>query len=485
MITADDVYTFFRPSPCRRRVYLWARRPELAAPPSEYDRLIMACGRAHEQAHLATFPDAVRPKYAPGDLRAGSEATRALIVQRSPVIYQGVLCAESVGMAGIPDFLIRKGDTYVIRDAKLAINLDNHREIPVQLSLYATAFRGAFGASPAELEVVLGNKTVVEVPETEVQEVVREVVMLKQSAQEPDEPVGWSKCAECAFREHCWSRAEAQCDPAVVYGVDQELRNTLLKAGVNTYQKLLSMRVDSLAGLKRPWGKGERRVGEKLAERIQRQVRVLISGKHEVLATPDVPAEAPCLYFDIEADPHDEGLENKVYLWGLLVERADGSLPEYFGTLSQEGEKGDRDGWVEFLNRTAPLLKELGNVPVVHYSHYERTWLKKYIERWGDSCDAGKGMLDLLWDMQGKTVQPAICFPIPSYGLKLVEQCAGFKRSQKNYGSLWSVVRYHEYLGAAGEGDRSRIAAELLRYNREDCEAMRHVLHWVRQVACA
>jgi predicted RecB family nuclease len=483
IITANDVHTLFRPSPCRRRVFLSANRPELAAPPTEYDRLLMREGREHEQAHLATFPQAVRPRYPVGDLSAGCETTRELVEGNMLVIYQGVLLAPTKDIAGIPDFMLLSDEGWVIRDAKLARNLDDHGEITLQLTLYADAFTDAFGFPPAALEVVLGDGTVTTVPFVEIAQVVAEISALQQAGDVPDEAVGWSKCSECGFKGFCWNEAEKACDPAIVVGVDQGLRGVLVRAGVDTYHKLAELDAGGLAETRKPRGDKLVRVGPSQAQGILRQARVVISGKHEMFAEPEHLPEGPRVYFDIEADPHDELAANKVYLWGVLTDPGDGSQPTYWGDIAAAGRDGDRSGWLQFLDHARGVIEQLGDIPFVHYSHYERTWMTKYISRWGDPDGVGEKVLESLWDMLPKAIQRALCLPIPSYGLKQVEQYAGFQRSQADYGGLWSVVRYREWLEAGTSDERERIADELLRYNREDCEAMQWVMEWAERAA--
>ena len=92
------------------------------------------------------------------------------------------------------------------------------------------------------------------------------------------------------------------------------------------------------------------------------------------------------------------------------MERGDVSNPEYWGKVAEEGEESDRQAWFGFLKLSQGLLKELGNVAFIHYSHYERTWVRKYIERWGDPDGVGTEILTLLWDIQAKAIKPAICF---------------------------------------------------------------------------
>jgi len=485
LVTADDIYQLYCPQPCGRRVYLCENRPELRAPPSEYDQLLMRFGREHEEAHLSTLPTPVRPKYPRGDLTAGAEETRRLMSQRAPVIHQGVVLSAASGMAGIPDFLVLQNDAYLLRDTKLAVNLDRHPEIPLQLSLYARAFEESVGSPPAATQVVLRDGTVTDVGVIDVGETIREVVELKEADDAMDEAVGWSKCEPCAFSEYCWREAEERHDPGVVVGVDQGLRNTLVEAGYDTYDRLLDMEAEQLAEMQRPWGTGQRRVGPKLAARILRQARVLMSGDHELFAEPEPLPDVPCVYFDIEADPHDEGLENKVYLWGLYEDLAEGREPTYWGEIVGPGDDGDREGWFRFLDRVSELVEERGWMPFVHYSHYERTWVRKYIDRWGDPEGVAGDLLEALWDLEARAVRKALCLPVPSYGLKQIEKHTGFQRSQEDYGSLWSVVRYHEWVEAATPEEKERIRDELLQYNREDCEAMRHVLGWLRRITRA
>jgi predicted RecB family nuclease len=459
-------------------VFLEAKYPELAAGPSEYDQMIMRLGRGHEDRHLASLPPAQRPEYRPGDLATGACVTRALVGKGAGVIYQGVLLSDLSGLAGIPDFLIRCGNTYAIRDAKLAVNLGKHPEIPAQLSLYARAFEDSFGVAPAGTEVALGDGSIAKAEKVEISGLLSELVTLKSASAEPDESVGWSKCQECAFFGHCWQEAERRRDPAVIYGVDQGMRNMLVKMGVDTYDKLIGLPVDELADLQRPWGERLRKVGTTCATEVHNQVICVISGEVKILRPPEMPPDGPCVWFDIESDPHDEGLENKVYLWGCLKDTRDGRQPEYWGALADEGEEGDRRSWLDFLSHCRQLLDEFGDVPFIHYSPYEKTWVGKYIERWGDSGGVAERVRWLLWDMQRNAVAGHICLPVPSYGLKAVEKCAGFKRTQGDYGGLWSIVRYREWLEASSDEDRRSIREQILRYNQEDCEAMRFVLDW-------
>ncbi len=404
MISANDFHTYYQPHECRRRVWLDAKRPELRAELTEFERILLEKGRAHEEEHLATLGAYVSPEYAPGDLQAGMQATSALVATGAPVIYQGVLMSADGGLVGRPDFLIREGNAYVIRDTKLAVNLDHHPEISAQISLYAKLAHAA-DIVVARGEVVLGDGSLQTIELADPGKLVDEIAAMKDHGSEPDEAVGWSKCDTCGFFSHCWTQAVDDHDPAVVPDISQSMRHLLRDMGILRYEGLLAMPAAQLAEVKMPWGDGERRIG-KIAEKVIRQVQVLMSGHLQVVVQPEPPPPGPVVYFDVESNPWDVGMETMVYLWGLLLDRNDGSEPEYWGEIAETGPDGDRATWLAFLQKSRDLIEELGGLPFMHYSHYEKDQMKAYLERWGDLGGAAEQVLALLWDMQ-KKVGPA------------------------------------------------------------------------------
>lgn len=477
MISGDDFYTYYQPHKCWRRVWLEANRQDLKADPTEFEQILLEKGRAHERQHLGTLGEYKTPEYLLGDLPAGAQATCELVLAGAPVIYQGVLLSNDGSRVGRPDFLVREGQSYVIRDAKLALNLDRHAEIAQQIGLYAQ-LAAAAGVQVARGEVVLGDGSIHPVELVDPTAMTHEIAAIRAEKEEPDEAVGWSKCDTCGYFNHCWTRAAEVHDPAVVYGISQSMRHVLLQRGIGRYDDLPPAPVAELADLKVPWGDTERRIGGKTAEKVIRQAQVLLSGQLEVLAPPQPPPDGPVVFFDVESNPWDVGMETMVYLWGLLVDRGDGSGPEYWGEIAESGQDGDRDAWFSFLAECRQLADALGPIPFVHYSHYEADQMKAYVKRWDDPDGVAGRVLGLLWDMQKRAISNRLCLPVYSYGLKHVEKCAGFKRSQAEYGSLWSVGRYNAYLLSNDQAEQAQIKEELLNYNREDCLAMRHVLQW-------
>src|SRR5205823_12632434 len=112
----------------------------------------------------------------------------------------------------IPDFLIfgQEARQYRIRDAKLATNLEDHPEIGYQLGFDRLIAEQSWGYSPV-LEVVKGDgnlESPLKAPDSSsVAAHISEVLSLMEPDDEPEDPVGWSKCNECSFKSHCWDRA--------------------------------------------------------------------------------------------------------------------------------------------------------------------------------------------------------------------------------------------------------------------------------------
>ena len=86
--------------------------------------------------------------------------------------------------------------------------------------------------------------------------------------------------------------------------------------------------------------------------------------------------------FDLEGmPPHLDELD-KIYLWGAQVFGENPS--EFKVALSGFGADGDREGWIGFLENAKQIFETYGDIPWVHWAPYEQTYLRRYVERFGD-----------------------------------------------------------------------------------------------------
>jgi predicted RecB family nuclease len=485
-LTATDIVSLYRPTPCSLRVYLREQSiPE--AEPSAFDQILRTLGQRHELEHLASLGDYENLSVVPPDERI--EQTAAAIRNRVPVIYQGEFSCETaltgipVTIVGRPDFLILDGDGYVIRDSKLSRQVDekHHEEITLQLQLYGWLFEQTVGVPAKRLEVHTGKGNIVDMPYdggvAALAELVR-ILALKRLGAEPYEPVGWAKCAAgCGYYDHCWQQAEARQDVSLVMEVDQGLARKLHEDGIESAQQLVAgLDAQRLADLKRPWGDRQQKVGKK-AEKILVYAGVLTSGKERMLGPVAIPAHDNYVMFDLEGmPPHLDDLE-KIYLWGMRVY---GKLPSAFmGVTAGFGTNGDQEGWAAFLDAAKKLFAVYGDIPFVHWHHYEKTHINQYIDRYGDPDGTAARVLRNLLDLL-PIIKNAVALPLPSYSLKVVEEYIGFKRTQDEYGGSWAMAQFILATETDDEAQRSARMSEILKYNKEDLAATWAVFEWLR-----
>ena len=483
-LTAQDFHRRYAPTECDLRIFLRERGVE-ESPPSEFEQVLMRLGQRYEAKHLATFPEAIDLRSFESDKRF--EQTVTLVKNGCPVLYQPVLKWQTTlengdcELVGEPDFLLREGSGYVIRDVKMARHVDDehHPEIVFQLQFYGWLYEQIFGSSPIRLEALNGQGDIVPIPlnHQAVIAELRALIRLKRLSQEPYEAVGWSKCVGCGFHAHCWQKAEAAKDVALVYDVDQSLAAQLHEQGIASIPELVGhFDAHTLSELRRPWGVRLQKVGKK-AGMILLRARVMLSGREVVLNTPVIPQHDNYVMFDLEGmPPHLDELDN-IYLWGMQVfGKAQG---QFMPAVAGFGENGDREGWNQFLKGAQSIFQQFGDIPFVHWHHYEKTHLDQYVERFGDSegiaARVRRNLLDLL-----PVARESVLLPLSSYSLKEVEKYVGFKRSQTEYGGSWSIAKYIEATETHDENSRNKLVGEILTYNQEDLAATWAVFEWLR-----
>lgn len=483
-LIASDFITQYRPHPCDLRVWLH-HRGEPERDPSEYELILRRLGNRHEREHLVSLGACLDLSAAPEEERI--RRTSDAIASRVPVIYQpafrvmrrfGEIDAEIIGL---PDFLILDGDGYIVRDAKMARRIDeeNHPEILLQVQLYGWLFERTVGVAPKSLQVFSGMKETVPVSHdcAAALDALERLVAIKQSKDQAYEPVGWSKCSPCGYNERCWNQAEATGDVALIPDVDQNLARTLNNMGVRTRKQLLS-RFDfmTLSELKRPFGNREQRVGCR-AERILRFADAMERREEKVLALPAIPSLPNFVMLDLEGLPPSLDELERIYLWGVQVF---GEKPsEFMAGVSGFGRDGDREGWLAFLQNAKTIFELYGETRFVHWSSYEKTYLRKYIDRYGDPDRIAARVLANLLDLFTIT-RDSVILPVPSYSLKVVEQYVGYKRKLPEANGQWSMAKFIEATETCDEAKRKELMDEILDYNREDLEATWAVFDWLR-----
>jgi predicted RecB family nuclease len=480
---ATDVYDYYKPSECARRVALKAR----GAPQQEIDtpflKLLRNLGDRHEKAHLATlFGVVVLDTEDPAErerltLQAIRDGAASIYHPRFRLGMD--LDGEPLELVGEPDFLLRDPECvgYRIRDSKLARNIDakRHRGIPLQLQIYGLLYERVVGTPPAALEVHTGKGEIVPIDYIGAEAVLAELRrhrVLRAGDPAAYEPVGLSKCGGCGYEDRCWDEAIVARDVSLLPPVDQKKARTLHARGITSIDQIPPA-IDGPDSTYRDlfWqGKKSPRVTD-TAARLRRFAEAFLAGKSVVIEPPDLPDPARCVFLDLEGlPPYLDELE-KIYLWGIKDYR--GEKARFLPALADFGPAGDRAGWERFLAAASNLLAATPDLRFVHWGGYEKTAIERYRDRYGDSEIVDR-LLAALVDLLAVT-RASIVLPIAGYGLKRVEKLVGFDRKLVYDGSR-AMAGYIEACETQDSAVQESIVAEILAYNEEDLDATRAVL---------
>lgn len=489
LFQASCGYDYHRPKKCERRVAL-RHRGAPASVRSEFTELLFRLGVRHERSHLETF-GSVEDLSGIHEPEARQAATLSAIRSGTPAIYQGRLAAsvvfdgERCQVVGEPDFLIFDGGRYRIRDSKLARHIDEkrHPEIVLQLQLYGWLYGQVVGSPAAALEVHAGTGEIVPVEFDGGEATLNFLRELRRMRLLPDdayEPVGWSKCDGCVYRDLCWTEAEARKDVALLPHVDQKWARKLHDRGILDIASLA-------AAFHRPdlrdlfYDKATKKKPERIrasAASILESVEAHGSGTHRPIDHVVLPDPSAMVVLDLEGlPPYIDELE-KIYLWGIKDFRE--ASPRYLFAQAGFGPGGDLEGWKTFLDIVWHLIDSGSNPLFVHYGGYEKTKIELYLKRYGDPTGVAERLLGFLFDLY-PAITNSVSLPVFSYGLKSVEKYIGFRRTIAEAHGAWAMSRYIEATETSDRILRDQIMGRILVYNEEDLDATRCVLEWLRE----
>jgi len=451
-------------------------------------------GDEHEQRHLdelrAQLGDNAtiigRPAYSLAALTAAAEATRAAVQRRAPLIAQAAMFDGR--FVGFADFLVLQGDSYRLRDTKLARSA---RVNPLlQLAAYADALRGDGVPIHDGVELALGNGAMVSYPVGELLPVYRSRRRALQDLLDrhhaTGEPVRWGEesvhaCLRCP---HCQAQIEATDDVLLVAGLRNTQRTRLIDAGVTTVAQLASHQ-GPVPGLSAA-------TAETLAAQAHLQTTAVTSGVPPyAVVRPEVlsglpPASPGDVFFDFEGDPlwtadgRTWGLE---YLFGVLG--ADGA----FTPIWAHDRAAERAALRSFLDLVRDRRERYPGMHVYHYANYERAALLKLAGDYGVGQEEVDDLLreNVLVDLY-PMVRNGIRVGTSSYSLKCLEPLymgADLRTGDVTTASD-SIVMYDRYCELLGEGSTAAadaVLADIEDYNHYDCRSTRTLRDWLLERA--
>lgn len=267
-------------------------------------------------------------------------------------------------------------------------------------------------------------------------------------------------CQTCEFQMRCRAQAHEADSLSLLGGLGAKEAKKYARKGLLT--------LTQLAHTFRPRRKGRRsdRRGRQRYHALQ--ALAVRDRRVYVLGAPQVPTAAIRIYMDVESLP-DEGF---VYLIGMIVCDATGETRHSFWADTKEQE---RQIFEQFLAVVSRYDKPL----VYCYGGYERSFMKR-MRRTAERKAPIDAVLGALVNTLS-VIYAHFYFPTYSNGLKAVGGCLGCAWSDADASGIQSIAWRMRW-------DRTREdqwREKLIRYNLEDCAALKRVTEFAYEIAVA
>ena len=267
----------------------------------------------------------------------------------------------------------------------------------------------------------------------------------EQPSPEAPEVILNDHCPVCPFRDECLAVAEKADSLTLLDRMTPKLLRRFHKKGIFTVTQLSYQYKPRRRKRNRPASTGFK---------LELQALAIRTGNIYVANVPKLSRSQVELFLDIEGVPDEEFH----YLVGLTVCDGDATSHHSFWADRREDEAGM---WAQVLEK----MREYPGAPIYHYGAYERRTLEnasKQHQLQGEEVE-GRLVNVSTW-VYGK-----LYFPTRSNGLKVLGKFVGASWTASNASGLQSLVWRHLW----EEKHDPILRQQLLRYNEEDCLALR------------
>jgi predicted RecB family nuclease len=439
-ITSDLVEAYCL---CPRKAFLLMTGATTDPGPHDYELVIREQAHANRQAHRARLAEAgeVVPFAGPADLAAGRD------VLADAELATGVLHARY-------DFLMKVDESS---------RLGRHGYEPVRVigtcgasrtDAIGCAYQGLVlgevqGRPPASATLVrLGGrpcKVQLAGRYKAVQRVLDALLPLAGDAAGEGPPVVLNRhCPGCPFRGTCLPQAEKEDSLSLLDRMTPRLMRKYHDKGIFT--------VRQLSHIYKP-RRSRKKARLQVRHSLELQALAIRTGKIHVEHLPELPRGPVELVVDLEGIPE----RGDYYLAGLLV--CEAGEAEYLPFWADDAA-GEAAMWSALVER----LEAFPDAPVYHYGGYEKKAFATLAKRHGRGSGLAGRLVNVASAVYGK-----LYFPVRSNGLKPLGRFLGATWSDPQASGLQSLAWRQRWEMTRDEAHKQ----SLLRYNREDCEAVR------------
>ncbi|MBV9281279.1 MAG: TM0106 family RecB-like putative nuclease, partial [Chloroflexi bacterium] len=450
-ITSEIVFAY---SQCPRKAYLLLFSGEQGIP-HDYHTHLMRRRRANRTSFLSSIAggQAALPPYDP--IRCPEQEGHYTDVTLASGDMEAACDLLTVTRAGVEPERAIYEPTIAVGTHSLT------SEQKIELTFVGYVLGQVHGQLPAAGRIVgLGGRIYRLNLQTTYKTVRPSIDMLKAWAAAepvPPPPVILNKhCPACQFRALCRAEAERTEDLSLLDRMTPKVMQRLHRRGIFT--------VTQLSYLYRPRRKRQQPTAESTLRHVELQALALRTGKTYVAEAVPIDHHETEIYLDIEGVPDQESY----YLVGALVSSQDGVHQHSFWADRTTDEK-------DMFREAMAILSRFPDAPIYHYGRYEATAMTRMAQRsqidWGDVQDR---MVNVTSYVHGR-----IYFPVRSNGLKDIGRFLGASWSDANASGLQSLAWRYSW----EESGSPDVKGKLIRYNQEDCAALRLLVGHLRTIA--
>ena len=439
-----------------------APRSEAVDETGPYDLMRYRRGREHEEEWVAAhYPDAlaVKPDFGYDALARTLEAMLAGV----PAIHQPQLWDLGRDVYGRGDLLVRddrRGSDlgpYHYRVVEIKRARKVRTPFVLQAALYNRAVGAIQGYTPGEVSLALRDavcRVDVSGRGDEIDRVVSRWVELRDGAAAP-EPGRPPEVTDSPWRAYGAKLVHERRDLVLLAGLRAPERAKLRAAGIH--------RVDEV------WRRSPEEVDEILGPRhgpaAYRAARSYRTGNPVPRAGRKlrIPRARRLLYFDFEtSDDVHPTVPPHVYLIGCW----DGARDRFVSFLARgaEDEPHIFEAFLDYVGDDVEATR------LYHWTDYEIRQMEAVMRRWPKLAGRLTRLAGSCVDLK-RCIQDAVHLPAPSFSIESVAPALGFHWRRSGFGAYDALVCYWDYLDT---GNRA-MAEKAIRYNEDDCMAMRHV----------
>ena len=260
-------------------------------------------------------------------------------------------------------------------------------------------------------------------------------------------------CPSCQFRDICREQAEKENNLSLL--------DRMTPKAIQTYNKRGIFTVQQLSYLFRPRRKRKKlKSPEPVKHSLELQALAIRERKIYIQEMPELVRQPVELFLDIEGIP-DQRFH---YLMGLLVCEGESSTQYSFWADAPEDEE-------KIWNQLLSKLDEYPKAPIYHYGSYEKKALNELAKKYSSEINQ---TMDLLVNVNSY-IYGKIYFPLFSNTLKDLCNFIGFSWSESEASGLKSLA----WRFAWEFNHDTFIRQKLIKYNLEDCFALRALIRFL------